>query len=448
MQDLIGVQEEIAQAIVAALSLAPDATDAGGEPMETLVAQGTDNLEAYNAVLRGRHLAAQRTPRSLALATEQFERAVSLDPDYAEAWADLGMTNSLRRGWGFDLDSLVEARGAEATERALELDPDMAQAHTAQGYIYAFIHRDSALADRAFARAIELDPRYPTAYHWRGEILGDTGHPDSGIPYLERALELDPLSPIILVDLGTALDQAGRWDEADALFREALELEPDFAPAFSALFFHAQLNGDLEASLANFVKFRELTPGAEDTGFAFWGGWLYLAAGNPERSVEEFRRGFPTDTSTIDVLDRAAVPPFLFALEQVEGVDAVEAFLTGQLSRVEPADSLYGVWLNGYRRIVAGDDAGARAAFRRLEAAADHPDWMTLSLVDAIGDPDLWFAHIEAGFEETDVPLSAEDRFWLEHDPMLAAMRADPRFEAVLDRVPSYPGPAGRDGTR
>ncbi|MEJ2484073.1 MAG: tetratricopeptide repeat protein [Gemmatimonadota bacterium] len=157
-----------------------------GEPLESLVAQGTDNLEAYNAFLRGRYLAAERTPRGLEAAAEQFERAVALDPEYAEAWAELGMTNSLRRGWGFSADSAVERRGAEATERALELDPLMAEAHTARGYIFGYIHYDSAKAEQNFARAIELDPRYPTAYHWRGEVLGDNGHPESGIAHHPR----------------------------------------------------------------------------------------------------------------------------------------------------------------------------------------------------------------------------------------------------------------------
>ncbi len=446
MQDLITVQEEIAQSIVAALSLAP--TDADAEPMETLVTQGPDNLEAYNAVLRGRYLAAQRTPQGLESAAEQFEKAVALDPDYARAWADLAMTNNLRRGWGFSLDSLVEQRGAEASDRALELDPGMAEAYTARGYIHAFIHHDSAAAQQDFARAIELDPRYPTSYHWRGEILGDAGHPESGIPYLEKARELDPLSPIILVDLAHALDQAGRWEEADSLFTSVLELEPDYAPAIDALGFHAEMNNDPEAALGYALMYSDLISDADNLRGSFYLHDAYYFVGEYGKAVEAFRYLVPTDTSAVSTYGfvRYRLPSFLFALERSQGVEAVQAFLAGQTSRVSPADSLYGIWLDGYGRAVAGNEAEARAALDRIEAIEDPPDWMLGSLVIAIGDPDEFFAFAEAELETAD-DLNVRDRYWLEHDPQFDSLRHDPRFQDLLDRLPPYPGPRGREGT-
>jgi TolB-like protein/Flp pilus assembly protein TadD len=445
MNDLIGVQEEIAQSIVAALSLAPESTT-GAEPLETLVAQGTDNLEAYNAVLRGRYLRAQRTPRGLASAAEQFERAVALDPDYAEAWADLGMTNNLRTGWGFSIDSLVEARGAEATDRALALDPEMAEAYTARGYIFSWIQPDSAAADRDFARAIELDPRYPTSYHWRGEVLGDRGHPESGIPYLEKARELDPLSPIILVDLATAYDQAGRWEDAGSLFDEVLELEPDFAPAFSALDYHAYLNGDPESALAHSLRFQSLTPG--DGAYNLSAVRLsvaYYFVRDHEGVVREFRGAFPADSAAVPSFVWNEVPLFLHSLEQEEGLAAVRAFIAGQRAGLEPADSLFGIFLDGYDRAAAGDYAGARDALRRIQSSEAAPGWMEESLLVTIGDPDEFFALAETELLQDLEDLSSGDRFWLEFDPRLDFLRDDLRFPALLDRMPPYPRPGDRD---
>jgi adenylate cyclase len=452
MRDLIGVQEEIAQSIVTALSLAPGGDVA--EPLESLVAQGTDNLEAYNAFLRGRYLAAERTPRGLEAAAEQFERAVALDPEYAEAWAELGMTNSLRRGWEFSADSAVERRGAEATERALELDPLMAEAHTARGYIYGYIHYDSAKAERNFARAIELDPRYPTAYHWRGEVLGDNGHPESGIPYLEKARELDPLSPIILVDLATAYDQAGRWYEADDLFQEVLQLEPDFAPAYAGLFQHAIENGDTDAALAAGLRFRELTPGAERGPHMIWVGMLHYLAGDLGSTLRELRSGVSvmrethagTESHLANLLPAPEVyAALLYALEQEEGPDSARAYVAGVRSTLTPADSLYDTWFQGWEAAISGNGDAVDWALDRIRENEEAPGWMTGTLIAARGDPDEFFDYVDAELDEPAVPLQRQDRFFFEHAPMLDRFRDDPRFAELLERLPPYVGPVGRD---
>ncbi|MGB5525590.1 MAG: tetratricopeptide repeat protein, partial [Gemmatimonadota bacterium] len=366
MADLIGVQEEIAQSIVAALSLAPEA----GAQLETLVALGTDNLEAYNTVLRGRYLMAQRTPRGLAAAAEEFEKAIELDPDYARAWADLAMAHNLATGWQFSTDSLVEQRGAQATARALELDPTMAQAYTAQGYIYAWIHYDSAAAADNFARAIELDPRDPTAYHWQGEILGDRGHPESGIPYLETARELDPLSPIILTDLAETLDQAGRWQEADALLREVLELEPDFAPAFQALAFHAALDNDPDAALAYEKRFYEKTPDSDPDVRAQRLLFAQYLARDHAAVVETFRTVAPTDTSEVPTELRLVERVFLYSLRETAGTEAVEAYTAAQAELFPAADSVGRLELEGLAAALVGREPEARAALARIPA-----DW-------------------------------------------------------------------------
>ena len=436
MADLIGVQEEIAQSIVAALSLAPEA----GSQLETLVALGTDNLEAYNTVLRGRYLMAQRTPRGLTSAAEEFEKAIELDPAYARAWADLAMAHNLATGWGFSADSLIEQRGAEATARALELDPTMAQAYTAQGYIYSWIHYDSAAAAHNFARAIELDPRYPTAYHWRGEILGDQGHPESGIPYLETARELDPLSPIILTDLAHALDQAGRWDEADRLLAEILELEPDFAPAFQALALHAEFDNDPDGALAYEKRFYEKTPDSNPDVRARRLLTAQYFANDHEGVVETFRTVVPMDTSQVPMELRFAERAILYSLRETAGPQAVEAYAAAQAPRIPAADSVQRFELEGLAAALVGNEPEARAALARIPA-----DWgggfPAAEIRLALGETQESVDALESAYSEDPLVWDVRARFQLEHDPALGVLRDDARFQAFLERLPPYSGP-------
>jgi TolB-like protein/Flp pilus assembly protein TadD len=439
MADLIGVQEEIAQSIVTALSLAPD----GGASAESLVALGTDNLEAYNTVLRGRYLMEQRTPHTLAAAAEEFQKAIALDPDWARAWADLAMADNLATGWGFSADSLVERRGAEATARALELDPAMPQAYTAQGYIYSWIHHDSAAAAENFARAIELDPRYPTAYHWQGEILGDMGHPESGIPYLEKARELDPLSPIILTDLATVLDQAGRWEDAERLLVEVLDLEPEFAPALQAREHHAWFDNDPGTALAYEQRFYDQTPYSDPS---IRTGRLLRAhyfVGDHAAVVETFRTISPTDTSEVPVRLRASERWFLFSLRKTAGPDAVEAYAAGQSSRLSAADSVRRFALEGYAAALVGNENEAREALARLTAAGSE-GLSAGSIQLALGDSEDFMDALESAYSDDPVVWGVRERFALDHDPELDVLRDDPRFQAFLDQLPPYPGPNAR----
>jgi hypothetical protein len=137
------------------------------------------------------------------------------------------------------------------------------------------------------------------------------------------------------------------------------------------------------------------------------------------------------------------LPLFVYALERSQGVEAVQAFLAGQTSRVSPGDSLYGIWLDGYSLVMASDHAGGQNAIDRLTAAADAPGWMLTSITIATGDEDAILASIER--------LAAELnwlglRYYLEHDPRFESLRHDRRFQDLLDRLPPYPGPRGREG--
>ncbi len=150
VENLFAIQDEISAAIVEALKEQLK-LDVGAAPRITAAV----NTEAHDAYLRGRYLLAQRTPHSKKGAVREFEKAISLDPDFALAHAELAVATYLN--WGdlsFD-ESLVKA--VRHAEQAMALDPNLAEAHAATGVLlWAQLNGEEALTH--FRHAIQINP--------------------------------------------------------------------------------------------------------------------------------------------------------------------------------------------------------------------------------------------------------------------------------------------------
>src|SRR5262249_30472777 len=159
--------------------------------------------EAYDLYLRGRYFWNQRTGESLKKSIEFFQRALEKDPNYALAWVGLSDVYGVIPVYGIDLSPLeAEAKASQAAERALRLDDSLSEAHSAMGGDLAN-EREWGAAEREFLRAIELDPRNPTAHYFYGfAVLAPIGRIDEGIAELKKSLEVDPLAVIVNTNLG------------------------------------------------------------------------------------------------------------------------------------------------------------------------------------------------------------------------------------------------------
>src|SRR5262245_62923574 len=100
LQDLFALQDEIVQKIVTTLKLQLTVQEQG-----ILVRKHTDNLEAYDAFLRGTEYYWRFTQEAIAQARQMFEKAVALDPQYAEAYAWLSTTYYLEWAWRWSVDT-------------------------------------------------------------------------------------------------------------------------------------------------------------------------------------------------------------------------------------------------------------------------------------------------------------------------------------------------------
>ena len=226
LDDVFAIQSEIARRIADAL-----AVTLSPEERQRVNERPTDHPGAYEEYLKGRHHWNRRTPEGLEAAIRHFDRALELDPTYAQAYAGLADAYLLLPYYAGRSPGDSRNATQEAAERALELDPRLAEPHATLGLLYTDWDRDLDAGEEEYRRAIRLNPNYATAWQWLALNLWFQGRPEEALEASRQAGELDPLAPIIPENrmyYHLALDEPER---ALALGHEILALDPGFLAA-------------------------------------------------------------------------------------------------------------------------------------------------------------------------------------------------------------------------
>jgi TolB-like protein/DNA-binding winged helix-turn-helix (wHTH) protein len=222
--DILRVQADVARAVADKIRL-------------TLSAQTTARLsetpslspQAHDAYLQGLQAQTLRTRQSFELAIAEFQRAISIDPNYARAYAELSRTYALATVVGLGPPELMMRQARDAALRALQLDDSVAEAHTMLGFVYAHFEFDWAAAEREYHRAIALNPSDAYAhFFYSNSLLSPMGRHEEAIAEMKVALQLDPLSPPVDSFLGRTYLWARRYDEALAHLQKCIVRAPNF----------------------------------------------------------------------------------------------------------------------------------------------------------------------------------------------------------------------------
>ena len=193
LKDVFSVQSEIAQSIATALKakLSPGETHALGE-------SPTRDPEAYQAYLKAGYFQREATSRNgdpailLPQALDLYSAAVTKDPSFALAWAQMSYTHSWMHWFGVD-ESPEQVRLAdEAAKRALTLNPELGEAHLAAGYVAYWGKRDYAMGMKEFEVARKLLPNNPDVSIAIGSVCRRRGEWATAIEEFKRAASLDP----------------------------------------------------------------------------------------------------------------------------------------------------------------------------------------------------------------------------------------------------------------
>ena len=246
MKDVFEVQDEIARSIAERLKVT---LEGGGQ--ERLVKAGTENLEAYQLYVKGRALLYRRGV-VIPHAAECFDLAVSLDPNYARAWAGLADSYTTLGYYGLARPEACMPKGMEAARRAVTLGPSLAEAHAALAMASLMGAWDKAEAEREFLRALELNPRYIQARDWYAlfYLQVSEGRLSNGMTQAKLALESDPLSSYAHTVYSLTCGNAGKHAEAVKASRRAVELDSESYLARGTLQAALHLGGWFEESVA------------------------------------------------------------------------------------------------------------------------------------------------------------------------------------------------------
>jgi serine/threonine-protein kinase len=290
----------------------------------------TMSLDAYRAYLQGRYYWNQRSEPGFRTAVTHFERAVTLDPTYAPAYAGIADSQTLLGIWGLGRIADTIERARVAALQATLADDSLPEAHGSLALVRWVYDWNWEQAEREFTRALELNPNYATAHQWYAYFLASRGRFPEALGQIQRARDLDPLSLSIRTDVGEINAWARKPDAAVAELRGVLELDPKFPMAHNILGLTYVLQGRMDEGIAALERARNIDDGPRMMSTL---GYAYGLAGNRSRAESLLRE-------LTALSKRRYVSPFAFSLIQTGLGNRDEAFASLDLALHERSDTM------------------------------------------------------------------------------------------------------------
>jgi TolB-like protein/Tfp pilus assembly protein PilF/tRNA A-37 threonylcarbamoyl transferase component Bud32 len=261
LTDIFGVESEIAKGIAESLQ-----AKLTGHEEQAIAAKPTDNVEAYNAYLRGLAYSLKplsNTPANALGAQKYLREAVRLDPKFAVAWALLSYVDA--RGYlTTNLQPTVALReeAQQAADTALSLEPNLGQAVLAKGFYHYACLKDYNTAARYFEQARQFLPNSSRIPELLAYVTRRRGEWDQSESYFNEAERLDPQNGQLLTQHALSYMRLRRFPEALRRLDQVLNMTPDDDHALAFKAGIAQAQGDLPRAAALLAP---LHPNADDS---------------------------------------------------------------------------------------------------------------------------------------------------------------------------------------
>ena len=322
LTDIFSVESEVAKAIAEQLQ-----AKLTGQEEQIIAAKPTDNVEAYNAYLRG--LACDL--RMDALRAQKYLReAVRLDPEFAVAWALLSYVDA--RGYiqeNLQPTDALRDEARQAAETALTLQPNLGEALIAKGQYHYACLKDYDTAVRYFEQARQLLPNNSRISECLANVTRKRGQWDESEMYFNEAERLDPRNVNILSNHARSYIHFRRFPEALRKLDQVLNIIPDDVDTLAKKAIITQAEGDLPRAAALLAP---LHPTTDD--FSVLEAQVYQA-----------------------ILERRPAPIIARLKEILANPDPASGYVIGELR----------FWL-GWAQEVAGEHAAAQESWRQAHS--------------------------------------------------------------------------------
>ncbi len=266
LDDLFKVQDEIAGEVVKALKISMG-TDAVTRTVPT------NSAEAHGLLLQAHFLLYRGSEDDLRKAASYYQRAIDIDPNFAEAWAGLSTALTTESPSTKQAREHVNELALHAAERAIALDPKLAGAHFALGMVHYFQDWDWAAANTEYELARSLDPGNSGALNNAGLLAAAHGRLSDALRLCQQAVARDPLNYFAYQNLAYTYYAMGQFNEALAAARKVVELAPTAPGSYATLAQMLLAAGQKDEALVEVEK--ELDPGSR--AYALARGYTVLA---------------------------------------------------------------------------------------------------------------------------------------------------------------------------
>jgi TolB-like protein/Flp pilus assembly protein TadD len=237
VEDIFHLQDEISLAVVEKLKVSLSIEEEKG-----FRAHSSCDLRAYHLYLAGNYFWHRRWQGSFQKAMERFQQAVTLDPQYAPAYAGLANCYTALGSWGFLPPGEAFPAATRLVGEALRLDSSLGEAYATKAFIRTFYNWDWSGAEAGFRQAMQLNPGNSLIHHYYAHFLAVVGRFPEAFEEMHQAQNLDPLQPLVHANLGFIFYLAHQFDRTVEELNAALELDPQCATAY---FYRGILQGRL-----------------------------------------------------------------------------------------------------------------------------------------------------------------------------------------------------------